>query len=549
MRPFTYAWDHLCGCQNRVSPDPAIGDETMRIANLLRSLAIIMLLIALSGTALAFWTAQRAAFFNERINLAHKSYEMHLQLSSNTYQLFKQYGDAMLIGDRDQGMGEAELIRLIRQNIQDARILIGREIDLVGDHEFAELELLSRIEIKIEDLIARFELVRADTAVEQFGRNWTGLSVMLDDDIDRDFHSMIQAALAGELAEVEQTRAAASEHLRLANRSAFVLVLLAFGATAFAMWIYRRDIAWPIDRLMRGVNALADGRFEERMAFEGRNEIAEIGGVMDSMAAMVEARTKSLTTQNTELEEAVQARTAELESLLEKSRLAEDARRQMLADVSHELRTPLTIIQGESDVALRGADKTPEEYREALRRTRETAKHTNLLVNDLLFISRQESGQTRLKLERTDLTQLLRDTIAVFDPDIPILSDLDAGELSLDVARIRQCIAAMIQNARRYGGPEISVRLIRTTTGVRISVEDHGPGLPDDEKEKAFDRYFRGSNASDRYQDGAGLGLPVVRSIARAHGGDAALEDREGGGLASIMELPVSPPLRLVAQT
>lgn len=521
----------------------------MNIASLLRGLAAIMLVVALSGTALAYWTAQRAAFFNARINLAHESYEEHLQLSGNTYQLFKQYGDAMLIGDRDQGAGEAELIRLIRANIRSIRALIGQEIDLVGDEEIEELELLSQIERKIEDLIARFEVVRKDTAFEQFGRNWTGLSVMLDDEIDRDFHWMINAALSEELEEVEDTRIAAAYHLQLANRVAGFLVFLALSVVAGALWIYTRQILHPMQRLMKGVSALADGRFDQRMVLPGRSEISDIGNVMDGMAAMVEARTRSLTTQNTELEEAVHSRTAELESLLQKSRVAEDARRQMLADVSHELRTPLTIIQGESDVALRGADKSVEEYREALRRTRETAKHTNLLVNDLLFISREEAGQTRLKLERVDLKTLLQDTIAVFGPGIPVVSDLESADIALDVARIRQCIAAMIQNARRYGGPDILVRLVRTATGYRVCVEDNGPGLPDDEKEKAFERFFRGSNAAGQYEDGAGLGLPVVRSIARAHGGNALLQDRSGGGLSSIMELPVSAPLRVVSQS
>ncbi|MCV3271301.1 sensor histidine kinase [Roseobacter sinensis] len=520
----------------------------MSIAILLRGLAALMLVIALGGTALAYWSAQRAAFFNERINLAHESYEYHLKLTSNTYQLFKQYGDAMLIGDRDQGAGEAELIRLIRQNIRSIRALIGREIDLVGDEEIEELQLLAEIERKIEDLIARFEVVRLDTGAEQFGHNWAGMSVMLDDDIDRDFHSMIEAALAEELEEVQETRIAAQRHLKTANSLGLFLAVLALGVVAVALWIYTRQIVQPMQQLMTGVNALAQGRFDHRMALPGRTEIAEIGGVMDDMAAMVEARTKSLTSQNTALEEAVHARTAELESLLQKSRLAEEARRQMLADVSHELRTPLTIIQGESDVALRGGDKTPEEYREALRRTRETAKHTNLLVNDLLFISREEAGQTKLKRERVDLRTLLEEAVAVFGPDIPVITDLDQAEISLDVARIRQCIAAMIQNARRYGGPEIVVRLLRTGAGYRLSVEDNGPGLPDGEKEKAFERFFRGSNAADRYEDGAGLGLPVVRSIARAHGGNALLADRDGGGLSSIMDLPITPPLRVVSQ-
>lgn len=519
----------------------------MPISRLLRSIAIMMLVVAVAGAGLALWTTQRAAIYNERITLAHMSYEAHLQLSNNTYQLFKQYGDAMLIGDLDEGLGETTLIRAIRDNIRDIRGIIGKEIEMVGDEEIEELELLSDMERKINDLIERFEAVRTGSESDDFSLNWVELSIILEDDIDRDFLSMIQAALEEEVEEVDETRAAADRNIALGQRLALLLMFIAIGLTAATLWVYRRQIDQPLDDLMKGVGRLAAGRFDTPVIARGNTEIAEVSRVMNTMAAMVDERTKSLTLENAELEAAVSLRTRELEAMLTKTQEAEEARRQMLADVSHELRTPLTIIQGESDVALRGEDKDPEEYREALRRTRDTAKHTNMLVNDLLFVAREEIGNAKLKKERTDLKVLVTDAVALFDRDIHVTTDLVEAPANVDRARIRQCIAAMIQNARSYGGPDIVVRLLETARGYRIAVEDNGPGLSDKEKAKAFQRFFRGSNAAESYREGAGLGLPVVRAIAEAHGGTAELRDRAGGGLSSILNIPVEVPLRVVS--
>ena len=516
----------------------------MKIVTLVNLFAVTMLIFALGGASIAIWTANRAEFFNQRINLAHKSYELHLQLTANTYQLFKQYGDAMLIGDRDQGTGEAELIGLIRRNISDIRNVIGEEIELVGEEEIEELALLARIERKIDGLIFQFEAVTATSTLESLSRSWSGLSTILDNEIDRDFRAMIDDALAEELEEVRETREEAAAHMTFSNRLTYGFALLAIAFTLAALWSFRGQITGPLGRLIFGVRRFASGRFDTPIGIAGGNEIAEVGQVLDDMAVQVEARTRSLTDQNIELERAVQARTDELERLLGEARASEAHRRQLLADVSHELRTPLTIIQGESDIALRGGEKSAHEYRDALVRARDAAAHTARLVDDLLFISRKEAGAPRLTLEALDLRALLADTVGMVNADIPVLSDIPAALVTADPVRLRQCIIALLQNARVHGGAEVLARLNATPSGFRIAVEDNGPGMSDADKEQAFERFFRGSDAAVNYTVGVGLGLPVVRSIAQAHGGAARLEDRPGGGTVAVIEVPGRPVLK-----
>ena len=178
----------------------------MKIVNLVSYFTIIMLTTALGAATIAIWSTNRSEFFKQRISLAHKSHKQHLQLSANTYRLFKQYGDAMLIGDRDTG--ESELITQIRRDLSDIRTTIGEEINLVGDEEIEELETLSTLQIRLEDLIMKFGPSRLDQEPDTVSRRWTRLSSILDDEIDRDFRSLINEALQEELKEVEQTRAA-----------------------------------------------------------------------------------------------------------------------------------------------------------------------------------------------------------------------------------------------------------------------------------------------------------------------------------------------------
>ncbi len=516
----------------------------MKIANLVSLFAALMLAMALGSTTIAIWTTDRSEFFKQRISLAHRSYEGHLQLIANTYQLFKQYGDAMLIGDRDRGAGEAQLIAQIRTDIAGIRRVIGEEIELVGSEEIEELQALSRIERKIEDLIVQFEAFRLDASPDSIRNRWAVLSNILDNEIDRDFITLVDEVLREEYREVEETRAMAAAAARQAIRLAYGFAAVALLITTLAIVMYRRQIALPLSQLIDGVRRFSAGDFKSRINPHGSNEISEIGAVLDDMAASVDTRTNMLTAHNTRLESAVKQRTSELEHLLAEAEATAVNRRQLLADVSHELRTPLTIIQGESEVALRGEPKSIPEYQEALRRARDTAKHTNRLVDDLLFISRKEAGEIHLDVQETDLNALLEQTLALFGNDVPILPSVEKATAKIDALRIRQCVLALLHNARRHGGTDIVARIDHAPIGFRIAIEDNGPGLSDTDKAHAFERFFRGSNAARNYSDGTGLGLPVVRAIMEAHGGTAQLADRAGGGLIAVINIPARPTLR-----
>lgn len=514
----------------------------------------MVLAIGIGLAALAGWSARGAEFLLERTNLAHRSYEAHLSLSNHTYQLFKQFGDARSIGDRDLGKGEARLIGLIHEDIAAIRGLIAAEIRLVGDHEIEELERLAKIERQIDNLLVEHETLLRSRGNVSLNDYWSRLSGMLDVRIDGEFNGLIQAALDEEAREVREAREQAADDMMLTRQLAVLLALLAAVAAVSGLWLLLRGIREPIEELHRGARAIEAGNLEHRIAVSGPGELSAVARAFNRMADEVLARETALSSANSRLEQAVASRTAELERLLETVRENDRNRRRLLADVSHELRTPLTIIRGEMDVALRGGDKSPEVYREALQRARDAATHTSRLVDDLLFVARREAGELRLQRDAVDLAGTVQGAIEEFrglaqqsGGEIHFSNGAGEARVHADEGRIRQVIGILLENALRYGGDRIEVRLERTATGFAIVVTDNGPGLPEVELAQAFDRYFRGTNAAQRYAHGVGLGLPVAKAIVEAHGGEIAMRNAAGEGLAVRFTVPGWPRLQAVS--
>ena len=512
----------------------------MRLLTKINLFFALMLAISLGGAVLSVWSARQAHFQIARMDLAHAVYERFLMLESHTYQLFKQFGDAMLIGDRDRGTGETMLIEAIRVDIGHIREAIGREIDLVGDEEIEELEQLAAIEHKIEQLIEVLQQVAATPEPDGIPVRWTRLSQILDGDIDHEFHTMIRDALAGELAEVGTTRDQALADLRHYQVMAGTFALLAIVSAAIGLAIMQRQLARPIRLLSDGIRRFSAGDGAHRLGDMGDTELGQIGRIFDEMAERVTAQQKGL-------EQAVEERTEQLGRLLEQARRSEANRRRMLADVSHELRTPLTLIRGEADIALRGEDKPVDTYKDALVRTRDAAVHTARLVDDLLLVARNEAGEVRLLAENVDLVALAGDAAETFGGGIDIVADQAEAVVRADPVRLRQALMVLLDNARNYGGDNVVLRLERTPDGYRLAVEDDGPGMGEKEMADAFERFYRGPNASARYRDGVGLGLPVARAIAEAHGGTIILENRPAGGLTAALLVPGRARLRAVS--
>ena len=228
-------------------------------------------------------------------------------------------------------------------------------------------------------------------------------------------------------------------------------------------------------------------------------------------------------------------------------RVERDAR--FASDVSHELRSPLMTLSASVEVMQARRDELPERSQAALDLLASDVVRFQGLVEDLLEISRFDAGAIRLHMEELLAAEFVRQAVAVSSlPDTPIEVS-ERAELALirgDRRRLARVIANLIDNARAYGGgePTVSITVINPDdepmSHILIAVEDHGPGVAEDERDLVFERFARGGGAGRRTgSEGAGLGLSLVDEHVRMHGGRVWVEDRLDGesGARFVIEL------------
>lgn len=518
----------------------------MRSTTLFGIYAVVVIGLIGGLAGLTLYSLEKSRWWDARTQLAQESYGLHLKLETKLYRLFKQHSGSLLIGGSEGDETERDLRAKIDQTLLDIRRTIEREIEMVGEEELEELELLAEIEADIRSLNASVAALNtADDPLDTFVRA-ERLAALLDGGIDVELDRKIAAALEEEIEETEEVLADAVAFRARNERLVYLLVALAVGTLIVALWSFNRQIRQPIVRLRTEIERLQRADYSQPVALGGSLEFRELGSVLQDMGEGLAKREATRAEQKKQLEETVDIRTAELQQLISKLETGEENRKQLMADISHELRTPLAIILGEADVTLRTQRKLGAEVSDALARIRESAKHTNQIVDDMLTVARLEAGQLRLDRKTVDLRKIVRDAVSMFPETVEVESPDDAICGSVDEVRLRQSILALLHNAKRYGGPLITVSLGQTATQVIIAVEDDGPGLSPEEKSKAFERFFRGSNASGQGIEGSGLGLPVVKSIVLAHGGTVELEDPADGGLRVVMRISKEPRQRPV---
>jgi two-component system, OmpR family, sensor kinase len=234
-----------------------------------------------------------------------------------------------------------------------------------------------------------------------------------------------------------------------------------------------------------------------------------------------------------------------LNSMLERNEAAFLRERRFVADASHELRTPLTVLKAELEVALTGPSSDAE-MRAAIISADAEAGHVIGLAQSLLTLAQADHGALPLDLADVSVAEVLTCVAERFAEPAPKVLAGNAGEARVwaDRARLEQALTSLVENAVRHGGGEVSLRAMRRGSIVELHVEDEGPGFPEGFVAVAFERFSRAESARSR--EGTGLGLAIVRSIARAHGGEARLANRSGGGADVWLALPVraSPRLR-----
>lgn len=219
--------------------------------------------------------------------------------------------------------------------------------------------------------------------------------------------------------------------------------------------------------------------------------------------------------------------------------------RQFVSDASHELRSPLTAIRGQLEVLARHEQPSAQEVRRVETVALREMGRVERLVEDMLSLARLDEG-VGPALQEVSAAGFLRELTEAREGANEQLGDLAEGTIQLDTDLVAQVVRNLLDNADRYAG-EGPVRLSTRPAGSSLvaSVDDAGPGIPPEDRERVFDRFHRRDSARDRASGGSGLGLGIARAIVVAHGGQIWVDNSPLGGARISFSLPrFSPKMR-----
>ena len=283
------------------------------------------------------------------------------------------------------------------------------------------------------------------------------------------------------------------------------------GFTALGLvWVLARGMTSPLREMAAAADAMARGDYTRRVITTSHDEVGALARAFNTMAG----------------------------ELAETDRV----RRDLVANVSHELRTPITALQAALENLVDGvAEPDPETFRTMLLQVERLGR----LVTQLLDLSRLESGVVPLDRSEFRVEPLLTHAVReqqLHEPVVDLAVDVDPADLTADgdPERVHQVVANLLENAVRHSpaGGTVEVRARRSPDGVVIEILDEGPGIPDAERSRVFERFERIDPARASSNGGAGLGLSIARWIVDLHGGDIHPENREPHGCRMVVTLP-----------
>nr|WP_276514157.1 HAMP domain-containing sensor histidine kinase [Actinomadura citrea] len=220
------------------------------------------------------------------------------------------------------------------------------------------------------------------------------------------------------------------------------------------------------------------------------------------------------------------------------ARAALRRQQQVVADTSHDLRRPLTGLQTRLQVALTDPQA---DSRQVLHAALQDAERLGDIVSDLLELARLE-GNAPFPTEPVDLSALVAAELARSDLACATTVDITAGiVVEGSAVRLARVLSNLLSNADRHATSLVQVKVFQRDEQAFVEVADDGPGIPANEREAVFQRFYRRADARSSDPEGTGLGLPIARQIARAHHGDLDIADRPGG-TCMILRLPCTPP-------
>lgn len=286
-------------------------------------------------------------------------------------------------------------------------------------------------------------------------------------------------------------------------RSNFRIYLLSvLSALVFSMafvWLLTDRFVRPLRQMAAATRSFAQGDFSARVKVRGKDEVAELGNALNNMAVSLSS--------------------------------VETMRRSFVANVSHELKTPMTTIAGFMDGMLDGTIP-PERQSHYMRIVSDEVKRLSRLVRSMLDLSRIDSGELKMNTVKMDLTEVMCNVLVASEQRIDKkhlsvtgMEECESVEVCGDYDLLNQVLYNLVDNAIKFTdeGGNIHLRLYRENERVYVSIRNTGAGIPPDEMPRIFERFYKSDRSRSIDKNGVGLGLYIVHTVIRLHGGEIAV--------------------------
>ncbi|MBD0745418.1 ATP-binding protein [Streptomyces sp. CBMA152] len=269
----------------------------------------------------------------------------------------------------------------------------------------------------------------------------------------------------------------------------------------------------PVQRLGDAARQLGEGKLDTRLRVSGTDELADLSRTFNKTAESLEKKVSDMSAR-------------------------EEASRRFVADMSHELRTPLTALTAVTEVLEDEADSLDPMIAPAVQLVVSETRRLNVLVENLMEVTRFDAGTARLVLDNVDIADQITACIDARAWLDAVDLDAERGIMArLDPRRLDVILANLIGNALKHGGSPVRVSVRVEGEELVISVRDHGPGIPEDVLPHVFDRFYKASASRPR-SEGSGLGLSIAMENAHIHGGDITAANSPEGGAVFVLRLP-----------
>jgi len=300
-------------------------------------------------------------------------------------------------------------------------------------------------------------------------------------------------------------------------------VLIGFVISIAISLIISKTLLSPIQGMTTAAEAMADGDFSRKISVESEDEIGILAKTFNDMATQIE-------------------------TMLEELKKAEMLRREFVANVSHELRTPLTSIRTYAETISDNKEIPQDMEAEFLHVIINESDRMAKIVQDLLELSRFDSGTSVLSVGRFSIERSVRDVYAAIvleakrhNQELNLELEWKLPSIRGDRARIEQVLMNIMSNALKYtpDGGKIDIYSGSSDGNVWVRIEDTGIGIPEEDLTRVFDRFYRVDKARSRESGGTGLGLSIAKEIITKHGGEIKIDSTRGAGTSVTVTLPI----------